>query len=495
MLLAVLQNVFSLQSVLWMNVGLATGIIVGALPGLTGTMAIALLLPVTYGMESIYGMMLLLGVYCGGIYGGSITAILINTPGTPASAATSLDGYPMARAGQGKRALHHALGASLIGGLFSVLVLSIAAPAIARVALSFGSREYFALAVFGLTIIASIGGGSAVKGLLMGFMGLLLSVVGIDSLDGVSRLTFGNIYLEGGFSIIPVLIGLFAITEIMNKARTIHHPVGKAIAVGSEKVSILDVLKYRMILLKSSIIGVFIGALPGTGAALSAFLAYNEAHRASKSPEKFGKGSEEGLVAAESANNAVTGATLIPLLTLGIPGDTNTAVLLGALTMQGIQPGPRLFTTQQVWVYTIMLGLVLINLFMYFQGRAFIKGFVNITRVPVHVLIPALVALCMIGAYAVKFNIFNCLAMIILGILGYLLQKLGFPLTPMVIGLVLGNLCESNMRRALLRARGNWLTFFESPVAAAFIALAVLMLFLPAIRERLARRKAEKTAL
>lgn len=488
-IMTVLGNVLAPMSLLWMNIGLAAGIIIGALPGLTGTMGIALLLPLTYGMSSIHGMMLLLGVYCGGIYGGSITAILINTPGTPASAATSLDGYPMAQQGHAKRALHDALAASMIGGLISCIILLTCAPMVAKFALNFGAREYFALSLFGLTIIASVGGKSVLKGLLMGFAGLLLGCVGIDSLEGVSRFTFGNNYLTGGFNIIPVLIGLFAITEIMTKSRDINKAVGTTVAVEEEKVSFADVLRYKIVLLKSSVIGAFIGAVPGTGAAIASFLAYNEAHRTSKHPEEYGMGSEEGLVACESSNNAVTGATMIPLLTLGIPGDTNTAVLLGALTMQGIQPGPMLFTKQANWVYSIMIGMMLVNLFMYLQGRLFVKGFSNITKISTKIMVPCLVVLCVIGAYAIKYNTFNAAAMVVIGVIGYLLKKLDFPLTPMVIGLVLGNLCESNMRRALLLSRGNWLTFFQSPIACVFLALAVFMLFFPMIRDTLANKK------
>lgn len=446
-ILTVLSNVLAPMSLLWMNIGLAAGIIIGALPGLTGTMGIALLLPLTYGMSSIHGMMLLLGVYCGGIYGGSITAILINTPGTPASAATSLDGYPMAQQGHAKRALHDALAASMIGGLISCVILLTCAPMVAKFALNFGAREYFALSLF------------------------------------------GNNYLTGGFNIIPVLIGLFAITEIMTKSRDINKAVGTTVAVEEEKVSFKDVLGYKMVLLKSSIIGAFIGAVPGTGAAIASFLAYNEAHRTSKHPEEYGKGSEEGLVACESSNNAVTGATMIPLLTLGIPGDTNTAVLLGALTMQGIQPGPMLFTKQGDWVYSIMIGMALINVFMYLQGRLFVKGFSNITKISTKIMVPCLVVLCVIGAYAIKYNTFNAVAMVVIGVVGYLLKKLDFPLTPMVIGLVLGNLCESNMRRALLLSRGNWMTFFQSPIACVFLALAVFMLFFPMIRDALTAKK------
>ena len=490
MIESVLSSLFTLENLLWINVGLAGGIMVGALPGLTGTMALALLLPLTYGLASIPGVMLLLGVYCGSIYGGSITAILINTPGTPASAATSLDGYPMAQKGHGLRALHDALSASTIGGLFSCAVLLFAAPPIASFALKFGPAEYFALALFGLTIIASVGGKSQIKGLLMGFVGLLISCIGIDPMDGVSRFTFGINRMEGGIDTIPVLIGLFAITEIMAKARDMNKATGTAVKVEKEKTRFRDVLKYKMVLLKSSILGVFIGAVPGTGAAISSFLAYNEAKRTSKHPEEYGHGSEEAVVASESANNAVTGATLIPLLTLGIPGDTNTAVLLGALTMQGIAAGPQLFTQHGEWVYTIMLGLIAVNIFMYLQGRVFIRGFVNITRVPTSTLVPILVMLCVIGAYAIDYSVFNAIFMVGVGIFGYFMTKLDMPMTPMVIGLVLGKLCESNLRRALIVSKGSWTTFFTSPISLFFILLSLFMLFFPYIKKKLAARRA-----
>ena len=378
----------------------------------------------------------------------------------------------MAQKGHGLKALHDALAASTVGGLFSCAVLIFAAPPIASFALRFGPSEYFALALFGMTIIASVGGKSQIKGLLMGFVGLLISCIGIDPMDGVSRFTFGINRMAGGIDTIPVLIGLFAITELMAKARDMNKDAGKAVKVEKEKVSFLDVLKYKMVLLKSSILGVFIGAVPGTGAAISSFLAYNEAKRTSKHPEEYGHGSEE---ASESANNAVTGATLIPLLTLGIPGDTNTAVLLGALTMQGIAAGPQLFTQHSEWVYTIMLGLIIVNIFMYLQGRAFIRGFVNITRVPTSTLVPILVVLCVIGAFAIDYSAFSAIFMVGVGIFGYFMTKLDMPMTPMVIGLVLGKLCESNLRRALIVSKGSWATFFTSPISCFFILLSVFM--------------------
>lgn len=484
----IIQEIFTIQNLIWMNIGVAAGIIVGALPGLTGTMCIALLLPLTYKMNSLTGILLLLGVYVGGIYGGSITSILINTPGTPASAATAIDGYPMAKKGHSLLALNDALSASLFGGIFSCVVLIFLAPQIAKLALKFGPQEYFALSVFGLTIIASVGGKSIIKGLLMGLAGLLLACVGID-MDGVARFTFGNSHLASGINTIPVLIGLFAITEVMNKARTIHQSTGKTVEIKREKVSFKDILKYPVTLIRSSIIGCFIGAIPGTGAALSSFLAYNEAKRTSKHPEEFGNGCEEAVVASETANNAVTSATLIPMLTLGIPGDTNTAVLLGALTMQGIAPGPTLFTTRHTLVYSIMFGMIVVNIFMYLQGKLFIKGFINVTKVPVQVLVPSIVTLCMIGAYAIKYSNYNCIIMVVIGIFGYIMSKLDFPLTPMVIGLVLGPLCEKNLRRALTLSNNNWLTFFQNPISCAFIIIAVVMLFLPVIRENLHKNK------
>ena len=462
MIESVLSSLFTLENLLWINVGLAGGIMVGALPGLTGTMAMALLLPLTYGLASIPGVMRLLGVYCGS----------------------------MAQKGHGLKALHVALSASTIGGLFSCAVLLFAAPPIASFALKFGPAEYFALALFGLTIIASVGGKSQIKGLLMGFVGLLISCIGIDPMDGVSRFTFGINRMEGGIDTIPVLIGLFAITEIMAKARDMNKATGTAVKVEKEKTRFRDVLKYKMVLLKSSILGVFIGAVPGTGAAISSFLAYNEAKRTSKHPEEYGHGSEEAVVASESANNAVTGATLIPLLTLGIPGDTNTAVLLGALTMQGIAAGPQLFTQHGEWVYTIMLGLIAVNIFMYLQGRVFIRGFVNITRVPTSTLVPILVMLCVIGAYAIDYSVFNAIFMVGVGIFGYFMTKLDMPMTPMVIGLVLGKLCESNLRRALIVSKGSWATFFTSPISLFFILLSLFMLFFPYIKKKLAARRA-----
>jgi putative tricarboxylic transport membrane protein len=485
----IILNLFSWQNLLYINIGLAAGIVIGALPGLTATMGVALLLPLTYGLDSLTGMLLLLGVYCGGIYGGSITAILIKTPGTPASAATVLDGYPLAQQGRAGEALNMALVASTIGGLFSALMLLLIAPQLARFALQIGPAEYFSLAVFGLTIISSVSGKSIVKGLITGLFGMLIASVGLDPVGGFDRLTFGVPQLAGGINLIPAMIGLFAVSEILQKAKDLDLPMEATGELKKAKLPKGSLISSLRTILKSSAIGTFIGAVPGTGAAIASFLSYNEAKRSSKTPEKFGEGYLEGIAASESGNNGVTGATMIPLLTLGIPGDTVTAVLLGALMLHGITPGPQLFVKQKEWVYAIMAGLFIVNVFMFFQGKFFSRIFVNVTKIPSRVMIPALFALCLIGAFAVNNSVFDVFVMLFFGILAYILNHFDFPTTPMVIAIVLGPMAESNMRRALTISEGNYLTFVTRPICAFFIALSLFTFLTPFAKQYMAKRK------
>ena len=487
-ILEIISNLFTLQNLLILNLGLATGIIIGSLPGLTATMGVALLLPLTFGLGSVPGMLLLLGVYCGGIYGGSITGILIKTPGTPSAAATVLDGYPMAEKGEASRALDMALIASVIGGLFSAFVLMFIAPIIAQFALKFGPIEYFAIAVFGLTIISGISGDSVIKGLIMGLLGLLVTTIGLDPVGGIDRFTFDIIQLASGINIIPAMIGLFAIAEIIRKAKTVNMPVDEAIKFQKKKLPFKEVLLYWKTLLRSSMIGTFIGAIPGTGSAIASFISYNEAKRNSKDPASFGKGNIEGIAASECANNAVTGAALIPLLTLGIPGDPTTAILIGALIMQGIIAGPLLFVEERQWVYSIMIGLVLLNIFMLIQGKLFIKAFANVVKVPTKILLPILIVLCVIGSFAVHNTVFDVLLMLVFGLIGYVLLKLDFPLTPMVIAIVLGPLAENNMRRALIMSQGDFRIFFTKPISAIFLTISILVILVPMIRNILKLR-------
>lgn len=488
-----IQTLFTWQNLLFMNTGLAAGIMVGALPGLTSAIGVALLLPLTYGMDTITGVLLLLGAYCGAVYGGSITAILISTPGTPAAAATVLDGHTMAQKGHAGLALDAALSASTVGGIISTVLLLFIAPVIAGFALRFGPAEYFALAVFGLTIIAGVSGKSVIKGLLMGMLGLLVTVVGMDTISGTVRFTFGLRELWSGIGIIPAMVGLFAVSEILMKARNLAKRPPKTETFQREKLSFKELLLHWKNLSVSSLIGSFVGAVPGTGASIAAFMSYNTAKRMSKHPEAFGNGSVEGIIAPEAANNAVTSSAMIPLLTLGIPGDTVTAILIGALTMQGIVPGPQLFVENKLWVYSIIIGLFIVNLFMFMQGKCFIKMFVNVTRVPERLLVPILLVLCVIGAYSVNNTVTDVFIMLTFGVAGFGLRLAGFSMTPVVIAIVLGTMAEENLRRALIISNGSFATFFTRPISLVFVLLAVLSLAYPQIKKGMAKLRQKPT--
>ena len=465
-------NILSIKVLLAINFGLVLGIIFGALPGLTATMGVALFMPLTFGMEPVMGITMLLGIYCGGIYGGSVTANLIKTPGTPASAATILDGYPLCQQGHAGKALDMSLVASVIAGIFSALILLFVAPQLAKVALKFGPPEYFALAMFGLTIIASVASKSIFKGIIMGCLGMYISMIGLDEIGGMARMTFGNTYLAGGIKLIPALIGLFAISEILNKIRSAEYKLDQSTEFVNERVSRKELKASMKTILKSSAIGTFIGAVPGTGAAIASFLSYNEAIRSSKTPEKFGTGHLDGIAASEAGNNGVTGATLIPLLTLGIPGDTVTAVLLGALMMQGLQPGPALFRDNAPVVYTIMIGLLFVNVFMLIQGKLFVHAFANVTKIPFNLLLPILLLLCITGAYAENNTMFDIWMMIIFGLLGYVLIRNDFPVTPLLLARILGPMAEVSMRQSLIISKGSYLIFFTRPICLFFIIAA-----------------------
>ncbi len=340
--------------------------------------------------------------------------------------------------------------ASTFGGILSCFALIFIAPPLASMALRFGPPEYFALCVFGLSIVAGVSGESVFKGLIMACVGLFISTVGIDATEGIPRFMFGVTELLSGISPVTVMLGLFAVSEVLEKSRISMRPVEIIEKVTKATIRLKDFVQYWKTLIRSSLIGIFIGAVPGTGGAISAFLSYNEAKRNSKTPEKFGKGEIEGVIAPESGNNAVTGATLIPLLTLGIPGDTAVAVLFGALTMQGITPGPELFTGDRFWIASIMGGLLIINIFMLIQGSMFIKAFVKVTKVPFSILVPCLMILCTLGAFAVVNSVFDVFLMLAFGIAGYYLKKFEFPLPPLTIALVLGSLTENNLRRSLI---------------------------------------------
>ena len=486
---------FTLENILWINLGVFIGSVFAAIPGLSVILCVILFLPVTYSMTAIPGMMFLLGIYCAGGYGGSVSAILINTPGTPHAAATMLDGHPLSEKGRTKAALKIALYASTFGGIFSALMLLFLGPQVARVAAQLGTAEYFMVCVFGLTIIAGVSGKSMIKGLISACLGLLISCVGSDPMTSYDRFTFGVSRLYLGLDLAVCLIGLFALVEIMSKAEKRLDRLNLDTAQIKDDGVITKSEYKRMVrpVLLSSIIGVMVGIIPGTGASEASWFSYNTAKNMSKHPEEFGHGSVEGIAAAESANNAVTGATLIPLLTLGIPGDGTVAIMLSALMINGLNPGLSLFTTQGDIMYAIMLGLILVNIFMLLQGKFLTSLFAKVVSIPQEILTPIIVIFCFAGAYSVNENYFDVGIALIFGILAWILRKLELPPVPILLGLVLGSMTETNFRRALLISNGNPKIFFSSVYCIIFLVL-ILLAVGTIVRGKMKERNAQKEA-
>ena len=487
---------FTLENILWINIGVFVGSVFAAIPGLSVILCVILFLPVTYTMTAIPGMMFLLGIYCAGGYGGRVSAILINTPGTPHAAATMLDGHPLSEQGRTKAALKIALYASTFGGVFSALMLLFLGPQVAKVAAQLGTAEYFMVCVFGLTIIAGVSGKSIIRGLISACLGLLISCVGTDPMTSYDRFTFGISRLYLGLDLAICLIGLFALVEILAKAEkrlgSLNLDTTKIKDDG--KITREEYKRMARPVIMSSIIGVMVGIIPGTGASEASWFSYNTAKNLSRHPEEFGHGSVEGIAAAESANNAVTGATLIPLLTLGIPGDGTVAIMLSALMINGLNPGLSLFTTDGDIMYAIMLGLILVNLFMLLQGKFLTTLFAKVVSIPQEILTPIIVIFCFAGAYSVNENYFDVGVALIFGVLAWVLRKLDLPPVPILLGLVLGSMTETNFRRALLISDGSPSIFFQSIYCKIFLALIVVALA-AIIRGKLKEAKAAKAAV
>ncbi len=478
------------QNVLAIVIGVGLGIIVGAIPGLTSDLGIILCIPITYGMNSVTAILMLLAIYCGGTYGGSITAILINTPGTSANAATLFDGYPMTQKGEAHKALSMAITASTIGGLFSAVVLLFAAPQIAKVTLLFGPPEYLALAVFGLSVIAGVSNKNLLKGLIGVCLGIFISTIGMDSISGTARFTFDNIYMMRGIPLIIALMGLFAISEIMMKSS--YNPKEDAASLKSyniikQKISKQEYKRCIRPITIGSIIGVIIGATPGTGGGLAAFIAYDQAKRTSRHPESYGQGEIEGVAVTEAANNGATGATMVPMLTLGVPGDGATAILLGAFMIHGMIPGPSLFREQGDILYAIMIGLLVINAAMFIMGKFFIKAYAQITKVPYELLAAVVLTFCSAGAYSTNNSIYDVYFIIIFGIFAWFLRRMDFQLAPVLLGIVLGPLAELNYRRSLVMSDGSLGIFVTRPISLVFLTISVLsfvVFFLKKVNKR-----------
>ncbi len=475
---------------LFLFLGVAGGIVVGALPGLTGSVGIILLLPFLYYLDAATALIMLSGMFCGAIYGGSISAILISTPGTPSAAATVLDGYPLAQKGEAGKAIGVATIASTMGGIISTLCLIFIAPQLARFALKFGPEEYFALMVFGLTVIASVSGASLVKGLLSGFFGLMIAAIGIDELTGYARYSFGIPNLMTGFPMLPVLIGLFAISQIFMELEK----VGKPIKHYDQKIrGVLPTWKefkqLLVVIIPSSFLGTFIGIIPGTGGAIASFMAYNEARRFSKNPDSFGTGVLAGVAAPEAANNGTTGGAMVPRLTLGIPGDGVTAVMLGALMLIGVRPGPLLFKQNPEIISSLFVGLMFAQFLILAIGLLSVRVFPKVLKVPVPILFSIILALCFLGSFSLGNSIYDMFVALLFGVIGYFMRKHGFSAAPIILGVILGPLAEREMGKALIMSHGNWATLFNSPIALVFYGISVLSVTYSMLRMRRAKLK------
>ncbi len=498
MLITGLLAVLNIKTLLLIFIGVSVGIIFGAIPGMTATMAVALCLPITFGLQPINGISLLLGLYIGGISGGLITAILLKIPGTPASIATTFDGHPMAARGEAGKALGIGIVFSFLGGLFSILILIFVSPPLARIALKFSSYDYFSITIFALTMIASLSQGSLVKGLIAGGIGVAFSFVGVAPLDGYPRFTFGIHVLDGGFGLLPLLIGLYAIGEILKTSESRESQVSKG-EVADYRIkgfgfSLREFVQQIFNLFRSSAIGTGVGILPGIGGSTSNLIAYITAKNQSKHPEKFGTGIMDGIVASESANNASVGGALVPLLTLGIPGDTVTAMLLGGLMIHGIRPGPLLFTTNGPIVYSIFAALIVANFAMIALEFLAMRGFVRLLSIPKHLLFPVIIVLCVVGAYAANNRMFDVICLIAFGLIGYGMMKMGFPLPPVVLGFILGPIAELNLRRGLQLSDGSYAPFLQKPISIVFLSIALISLII-AIRNNYREQQIKKRTL
>lgn len=482
--LSALGMVLVPMNLLVLVAGVIVGIAFGCMPGLSVNMGLALLFPLAFTIKGIGGILMLLGIYCGAIYGGSISAILLKTPGTPASVATTLDGYPMAtKLHQPGRALGLSTMASTFGGVFSTICLILLAPQLAKVALQFSKPEYFALAIFGLSIITSVSSGSVIKGIMGGLFGLFLATVGIDDMSGAVRFTLDTTYFIGGVSFIPVLIGVFAFAQVLASVEDYYHKdsIEQKLSIDRVLPSMEDIKRVIVTLFRSSFIGTFIGCVPGTGGDIASFVSYDQAKRWSKHKDNFGNGEPEGICASEAGNNAVSGGAFIPVLTLGIPGDGATAIMMGALMVQGLQPGPLLFVEKAPDVYAIFIGLLLANLVMGLMGFSLIRFFVKVVTVPMHILLPIIMMMTFVGTYSYNNSMNDVYLMVFSGFVGYFLNKLGFSMSAVIIGIILGGMAEQNFVGSLIMSDGAFSIFYTRPLCLFFLGAALLSLLSPVI--------------
>lgn len=470
---------FQLNVLLATGFGVVVGIILGSIPGLTATMAIAIIVPMTFSLDPVVSVGMLIGAYKGGCFGGSIPAILLNTPGAPAAAATVLDGHAMAKNGQALKALKVSLFSSVLADSFSDIVLILVAPPLALIALKMGPPEMTGLIVFSLLIITAVAGSSITKGLMAGVIGLLVGTIGLDPIMGSRRFGFDIPQLDEGIALMPMLIGLFALSEFfLNSEKRFGkerpHFLSQSGDPEANKITREEAKACGKIIGMASCIGTILGAIPGIGPSIAAFASYAQAKKMSKHPEKFGKGTVEGVAAAEAGNNAVAGANMIPLLTLGIPGDVGAALLLGAFMIQGLHPGPLLFKNNLDIIYGIFMALLFANFVNFIAGRLYIRVANKVASVPPKYIFPAILLFCVVGAYGFNQSIFDVILMLVFGVIGYLLRKNNFPVAPLLIAFILEPILESSFRQSLLISQGSLMIFITHPISLTFVILSVI---------------------
>lgn len=497
-LTSALASFASVEVLLALAVGVVGGMIIGIIPGLGPSVGIALLLPISFSMSPTAALVMMTAMYTTGVYGGSITAVLCHTPGTAASAATTMDGYALTQRGRGMEAISVVTVASVVGGIIGAICLILFAPALGKISLMFSCLEYFLVACFGLLVVSGLTGDNQAKGFFSALLGLLIGCVGMDSISGVSRFTFGQLWLEDGLDSTPILIGLFSISQVLvlvdkllrgSSSTIVDDPAaglkGKRWEKGNGK-------KLTPTMLRSSVIGSFVGFIPAAGCSIAAWISYSIAKQTSKKPEEFGKGSIVGIAASEASNNAACGGALIPLFTLGIPGSPVTAILYGALLMHGLQPGSGLFTGDKaVTTYAIFLGFLFANVLMGLIGLTMAKQMARICLVPNSVLVPIIVALACIGTYALSNNMMEVVIMLVFGLIGYLMKIFEFEPAPLVLGVVLADILESNFRRTLIMAapKGGLIPYFFTRPVAIIIVLVILAFALAPVIVKVVQKK------
>lgn len=486
--------IFSLSGLTVLVIGALLGIVIGALPGLGPSIGLSLLIPFTYSMSPELSMLLMISLYTSAEYGGSISAILLSTPGTAAAAATAIDGYAMAQKGRANEAISISLTASTVGGVLGGLALLLLAMPLAKLALQFGPAGYFAVGLFGLTSVAALAGGSLIKGLLGAAMGLGLATVGIDPIAGTPRFTFGHFELYEGVPFLAALIGLFAVSE--------------AIALAEKQTRLMDMGKSKVghvfmsrgllketwgAMMSGSVIGTLLGILPGVGGNIACWVARDYARARDKKPEEYGKGAANGIAAPEAANNATVGGALVPMMALGVPGSPTTAIMMGALIMHGLHPGPQLFTEEPTLVYAILFGVIVAALMQYIVGSLFLPLMARLVLLPTGVIAAGIMAFAVLGSFAIRNLMFDVWLTLGFGVVGYVMKKLNFPVAPVILAMVLGYLIESNYRTALVSSQGSYMIFLTDPVSVLFLILSAISILVP-IRRALRVRRMNRVA-